>query len=194
MVTLAAPGADIVSNSYLPALTENGTVPTENEVSNEKAKVETVEVMSAGDSADPVAVAANGIDTKQHEQDGLDNPIDTEAPTAVSENEKKALEVLKIIESYGVDFEKSGVSWKGFESFVPVVLKQIAREESIRMILPAFPFKSPNARDKVLGTMPDFGEELALAHLNGLCQNIAEVYTPGAEVHISSDGLVYNGK
>ena len=62
------------------------------------------------------------------------------------------------------------------------------------MILPAFPFKSPNARNKVLGTMPDFGEELALAHLNGLCQNIGEVYAPGADVYISSDGLVYNGK
>jgi pyoverdine/dityrosine biosynthesis protein Dit1 len=42
--------------------------------------------------------------------------------------------------------------------------------------------------------MPDFGEELALAHLNGLCQNIAEVYAPGADVYISSDGLVYNGQ
>jgi pyoverdine/dityrosine biosynthesis protein Dit1 len=62
------------------------------------------------------------------------------------------------------------------------------------MILPAFPFKSPNASSKVLGNMPDFGEELALAHLNGLCQNIGEVYDPGADVYISSDGLVYNGK
>jgi pyoverdine/dityrosine biosynthesis protein Dit1 len=62
------------------------------------------------------------------------------------------------------------------------------------MILPAFPFKSPNARDKVLGNMPDFGEELALSHLNGLCQNIADVYEPGANVYISSDGLVYNGE
>lgn len=80
------------------------------------------------------------------------------------------------------------------ESFIPVVEEQVKRQESIRMILPAFPFKSPNSRDKVLGSMPDFGEDLALAHLNGLCDNIAQVYTPGADVYISSDGLVYNGK
>ncbi|KAJ5146472.1 Pyoverdine biosynthesis [Penicillium bovifimosum] len=172
MFTVASPGADTVPSSYLPALASNGTIPTENGVSNGKASVKTVEVMSEGDSADLGVVAANG-DTK-HQEQGLDNPIVPEAPKAVSENEKMTMEVLKIIESYGVDFEKSGVSWKGFESFVPVVLEQISKEEPIRMILPAFPFKSPNARDKVLGTMPDFGEELALAHLNGLCQNIAE--------------------
>ena len=105
-----------------------------------------------------------------------------------------AIEVLKVIESYGVDFEKLRVPWKGFESFVPIVMAQIERQAPIKMILPAFPFKSPNSRDKVLGTLPDFGEELALAHLNGLCQNITEIYAPGADVYISSDGLVYNGK
>jgi pyoverdine/dityrosine biosynthesis protein Dit1 len=148
---------------------------------------------SDSDSADPVDIAANGNGTKQQEINMIDGFITPRISKKVSKNKKMAMEVLKIIESYGVDFEKTGVSWKGFESFVPIVLGQIDRNEPIRMILPAFPFKSPNSRDKVLGTMPDFGEELALAHLNGLCQNIAEVYTPGANVYISSDGLVYNG-
>ena len=30
-------------------------------------------------------------------------------------------------------------------------------------------------------------------HLNGLCESIAEIYKPGAELVITSDGLVYNG-
>ncbi len=47
--------------------------------------------------------------------------------------------------------------------------------------------------DKVLGTLPDLGEELALTHLNGLCESIAEIYEHGAELVITSDGLVYNG-
>lgn len=47
--------------------------------------------------------------------------------------------------------------------------------------------------EKVLGTLPDLGEELALMHLNGLCESIAEIYEYGAELVIASDGLVYNG-
>ena len=47
--------------------------------------------------------------------------------------------------------------------------------------------------DKVLGTLPDLGEELALMHLNGLCESIADIYEHGAELVITSDGLVYNG-
>ncbi|PVH97869.1 Clavaminate synthase-like protein, partial [Periconia macrospinosa] len=62
------------------------------------------------------------------------------------------------------------------------------------MVLPAFPFKSPNSTTKVLGNTPDKAEETALAHLNGLCSAIGEVYSPGACLVVVSDGLVYNGK
>lgn len=145
--------------------------------------------------ADTAAVAANGNGfTKLHE-DGANNKITTISISEIPSNERKmAVDILKIIESYGVDYEKTGESWKGLESFVSTVMGQVERQEPIRMILPAFPFKSPNARDKVLGVLPDLGEELALAHLNGLCENIGQVYKPGADVYISSDGLVYNGK
>ncbi len=61
------------------------------------------------------------------------------------------------------------------------------------MCLPAFPFKSPNTSTKVLGRLPDKAEEFALAHLNGLCAAIGDVYPPGAKLMIISDGLVYNG-
>jgi pyoverdine/dityrosine biosynthesis protein Dit1/alpha-ketoglutarate-dependent taurine dioxygenase len=60
------------------------------------------------------------------------------------------------------------------------------------MIIPAFPMKSPNRTAKVLSTLPDLGEELALHHLNGLCSNIQDIYPPGAEVRVQSDGLVYS--
>jgi len=77
---------------------------------------------------------------------------------------------------------------------VAPVEAHVLKNETVRMVLPAFPFKSPNRKDKVLGNLPDLGEELALMHLNGLCESIAEVYEPGATVVIASDGLVYNGK
>ena len=71
---------------------------------------------------------------------------------------------------------------------------QVERKEPIRMLLPGFPFKSPNQKDKVLGVLPDLGEELALKHLDGLCEKIKAIYGHGAECHITSDGLVYNGE
>jgi hypothetical protein len=149
---------------------------------------------SESDSVNPNLITANGNASSQHTQNALNGqtPLNS-LIDAHTGDRKMAVEVLKIIESYGVDYEKNGGSWKGLESFVPIVMEQVKRQEPIRMILPAFPFKSPNSRDKVVGTLPDFGEELALFHLNGLCENIAQVYEPGANVYISSDGLVYNG-
>ena len=104
----------------------------------------------------------------------------------------KAHEILRIIEQYGLNYERTG-KWDGFETFLPIVKGQVERKEPVRMLLPGFPFKSPNTRDKVLGVLPDLGEELALKHLDGLCEKIKAVYERGAECHITSDGLVYNG-
>jgi pyoverdine/dityrosine biosynthesis protein Dit1 len=109
-----------------------------------------------------------------------------------SQHEAIATKALRIIEQYGLNHERTG-TWDGFETFFPIVLGQVTRGESIKMLLPGFPFKSPNSRDKVLSNLPDLGEELALKHLNGLCENIKAVYEHGAEIHITSDGLVYNG-
>lgn len=103
-----------------------------------------------------------------------------------------ATRVLRIIEQYGLNYERAG-SWEGFDTFFPIVLGQVSRGERVKMLLPGFPFKSPNSRDKVLSNLPDLGEVLALKHLNGLCENIKVAYEHGAEVHVTSDGLVYNG-
>jgi pyoverdine/dityrosine biosynthesis protein Dit1 len=111
-----------------------------------------------------------------------------------SENphEAKATEILKIIEKYGLNYERTG-SWDGFATFLPTVKGQVERGESVKMLLPGFPFKSPNNRTKVLGVLPDLGEELALKRLDEIASAIEAVYEYGAEIHITSDGLVYNG-
>jgi pyoverdine/dityrosine biosynthesis protein Dit1 len=43
------------------------------------------------------------------------------------------------------------------------------------MILPTFPFKSPNSNTKVLGALPDKAEEIPLAYLNGLCAAVKDI-------------------
>ncbi|MGH3314057.1 MAG: L-tyrosine/L-tryptophan isonitrile synthase family protein, partial [Streptomyces sp.] len=61
----------------------------------------------------------------------------------------------------------------------------------VRLVLPAFPGKSPN-RAKVLGTLPDMAEELALGFLDSLTGRIRQLYPPGAEIVICSDGRVFS--
>jgi hypothetical protein len=80
------------------------------------------------------------------------------------------------------------------EKFVGQVERFIIADEPIHMVLPAFPFKSANKVTKVLGPLPDKGEEEALRLLDGLCEEIRQIYSAGARICIVSDGLVYNGE
>ena len=107
---------------------------------------------------------------------------------------KLAVDILDIIQRYGNNAVTGPASWPGKAKFVPMVEAAVVKHEPVQMVLPAFPFKSPNRHEKVLGSLPDLGEELALTHLNGLCASIADIYEHGAKVVITSDGLVYNGE
>ena len=61
----------------------------------------------------------------------------------------------------------------------------------VKFLLPGFPAKSPNSRDKVLGTLPDKAEEVAFNQIGVFLGEVKKVYTPGAEFHILSDGYVF---
>lgn len=82
---------------------------------------------------------------------------------------------------------------EGAPSFIATIRQFVEKGEVVRMCLPAFPWKSANKVEKVLGTLPDKAEEVALGRLNGICGTIGQFYLPGAEILIISDGLVYNG-
>lgn len=81
----------------------------------------------------------------------------------------------------------------GRSNFLEVIERFVQARTCIAMCLPAFPFKSANKVEKVLGNLPDKAEELALGRLNAMCSSIGQVYEFGAKVTIISDGLVYNG-
>lgn len=66
----------------------------------------------------------------------------------------------------------------------------VKSQQPIQVIIPAFPAKSSN-RDKTLGPLPDLGERLALSRLQELCDRIRDVYPPGADVTLCSDGRVF---
>lgn len=66
----------------------------------------------------------------------------------------------------------------------------MTRDASIQFAIAGFPAKSPNL-SVVLGELPDLGEELGLRNLQALCDDIATLYAPGANVVICSDGHVF---
>lgn len=82
----------------------------------------------------------------------------------------------------------------GTPSFLAIIDTFVATQQEVQTCLPSFPFKSANKKYKVLGSLPDKAEELALNRLNTMCQRICDIYPPGARVTIVSDGMVYNGE
>jgi pyoverdine/dityrosine biosynthesis protein Dit1/alpha-ketoglutarate-dependent taurine dioxygenase len=109
-------------------------------------------------------------------------PTKTAVPIKVSSDE-----VLKILRSYSTQ-EETPFPRPDFEESVRNAMRL---GKPLHMVLPAFPFKSPNNIDKVLGTLPDLGEEFALERLEGLCRDLESKYGP-TSLSIISDGLVYN--
>ena len=68
----------------------------------------------------------------------------------------------------------------------------VTDQEPINMVVPAYPFKSPNHESKVLGPNPDVGERMSLQHLNSIGARIQQIYPPGGHVTVVSDGICYN--
>ncbi|RDW60624.1 hypothetical protein BP6252_12007 [Coleophoma cylindrospora] len=120
-------------------------------------------------------------------EDILVNRAKTEHPYLTDADVEISDRIMRILCAYSPATTKS-VDRSTIEN---MVRSTVGRKQPIHLILPAFPFKSPNNIDKVLGKLPDKGEELALHTLDSLCDEIDEFY-PGTTLSIISDGLVYN--
>ena len=108
--------------------------------------------------------------------------------------EEKVEKILDVLARYRIKSSANKAhEWQGRGTVAMQLRGYVQRDEVVRLVIPAFPFKSPNRISKVLGSLPDKAEEVALMHLNGLCAMITEIHAPGAEVLIVSDGLMYNG-
>ena len=77
------------------------------------------------------------------------------------------------------------------EPHLPLVRRFVGAGLPVHFVLPAFPAKSPNL-EKVLGKCPDKAEELSLAFLDRLCEEIRAIYPPAARITICSDGMVFS--
>lgn len=74
---------------------------------------------------------------------------------------------------------------------LPKLIAKIQQQLPVTFVLPAFPGKSPNLA-KVLGTLPDMAEERAMQFLQRLSERIGQIYAPGAQVIMASDGRVFS--
>ena len=148
--------------------------------------------ITAPSTADPVLdqqkVRDDPKEVVEVAYDGKKPPI----PRSVAEICEDIVDVLARYRH--VDETNPTKPWGAKAKFLAQVEGFVSKQQAVAMSLPAFPFKSPNKVTKVLGTLPDKGEEVALSHLEGLCLAIRDVYEPGAHVHVVSDGLMYNGE
>lgn len=111
--------------------------------------------------------------------------------TRTPSSQSQADAILAVVESYRL--KASPAHPESRQTFLTLIQRAVEQGKPIPFALPAFQFKSPNAADKVLGVLPDKAEEVSLLHLQGLCNNVRNVYDRGAELTIVSDGIVYNG-
>ena len=96
--------------------------------------------------------------------------------------------ILAILESYLIPPTQAYI--KTGRGRLLVKISSILQSGSdLELVIPAFPMKSPSP-DKVLGAGPDLGEVLALAKLEALASDIAQIY-PRTHLAIISDGVVY---
>ncbi|OCK74769.1 hypothetical protein K432DRAFT_363146 [Lepidopterella palustris CBS 459.81] len=121
------------------------------------------------------------------------------------EHLRLSFEILNVLESYSRHIVPKAIDrngaigaasvapfWIGKGKFLPHVYHHVRHRQAIPLTLPAFPCKSPNRVDKVLGHLPDLGEELALCRLDALAKDVGRVYAPGAYVNIATDGVLFN--
>lgn len=80
----------------------------------------------------------------------------------------------------------------GRDRLVQQVSAFVGRREPVGFSMLGFPIKSPNNVHKVLGTLPDMGERVALGRLARFAADVKAVYDPGARVAVVSDGYVFS--
>ncbi|KAF1324783.1 Spore wall maturation protein dit1, partial [Globisporangium splendens] len=125
---------------------------------------------------------APNMESERHET------VSTAAPSVIDTFIQEFKTLQSRYEEPGMDVFES----KGKHAMQKTLQAFIDAKAPITIVLPAFPFKSPNSVDKVLGKLPDRGEELALERLENFCKSIERVYPLGCHLVIFSDGRVFN--
>jgi pyoverdine/dityrosine biosynthesis protein Dit1 len=110
--------------------------------------------------------------------------------------ERRARDILRVLFRYRrLDANAGACADHPCEDCLALHVEKVSRivelGDPLEFVLPAFPAKSPSPR-KVIGRLPDMAEVLALGFLQHICDEIEQIYPPGARVLIGSDGRVFS--
>lgn len=142
-----------------------------------------------------VEMAQNGLNTAVLDLVETNLPYPHTIKPSPLDPSQQAHRIIDVLEQYRMHTSKSILQkWAGRSRVNDQVLGFIRQDVPVKLVLPAFPFKSPNRLHKTLGSYPDKAEEIALQHMEGLCKMIKDIYPRGAELCVVSDGLMYNGE
>jgi hypothetical protein len=176
-------------DSALPGITQSMNIQA---LSNgfSITRCENVAPNNIPDSLAPLHIIGNSSES-------IENMASNNKPSEVDENSISLIstKILEIIFDYALNkFDDCRDRLEaGRTKFISVLNNFVRRDARVDMCLPAFPFKSANKVYKAFGFLPDKAEEIAMARLHDMCRRIEEIYSPGAQLVIVSDGLVYNG-
>lgn len=81
---------------------------------------------------------------------------------------------------------------KGKAVLIEKMMKFVSQNRPIKFSIMGFPMKSTNTRDKVLGDKPDMAEQLTMDNFREFAQLMKQVYPPGIEITIASDGFAFS--
>lgn len=120
------------------------------------------------------------------------NTLHTHIPNSDTISEEKIIWIIDIFRTF---HKKSNLN-NQFEEIGQHILSQqikhFKNNEQLQFLLPWFPCKSPNTKDKVLWHLPDKWEEIAIDRLQDFCEQVWTLHTPWAKITIASDGRVFN--
>ncbi len=102
-------------------------------------------------------------------------------------------EIIKVFEKYRMpsgqidQFDIAGkmVLTEKIDSF-------IRNGKAIEFSMLGYPHKSMNYRDKVLGDIPDLGEQVSMDNFSDFAADIQKIYNEGIHLNIISDGYAFN--
>jgi len=81
---------------------------------------------------------------------------------------------------------------KGRQALADKISPMVAAQQPLRFVMLGFPMKSPNDRDKVLGKLPDLAEQVAMENFKRFSDTVQQVYAPGIDLKIVSDGYIFS--
>lgn len=85
------------------------------------------------------------------------------------------------------EFEKGGR-----ELLLTQLSSFVDRNQPIEFMMLGYPFKSTNHRDKTIGVLPDFAEEVSFQNFRRFATAMEFVHAPGVHINLLSDGYVFN--